>query len=364
MQAKNFRPSYLRIMTLVTAVIVTISALVVGASTSAPVVPKVYPYTSFWWQLEGTLNPTGLVGEVNPRKHYDFDFEDITTSKINTIHAQGALVTCYFEVGTKATWRDDANSFPPAAVASTAPQGWSDERWVDITNPGVGAVMAARMDVSKAKGCDGIEPDWLDSYTYTQQEYDSGNKIHPPTIAQELVYMRFLADQAHQRGMAIALKNVPDMAVRNFADGVAVADVFDWALSEECLTSYNSECANYATFISRNKNVTVAEYNDQVSQTRFTTKMCPKLLGWNYDAYLFDRKNGSSPTLTGKFRIPCRTGVGGTTTTTSVATTTAVPPTTTVTTTTTTTTTTVAPTTVAPTTTLSPCGTLSYPLNS
>jgi len=284
-----------------------------ASSTAYPkqaVIGKTVPYTSFWWQLEGSLNVTGLSSEPNPKKHYDCDFEDVTAANITTIKSQGALVTCYFEVGSAAQWRDDYAQFPESAMSGTAPNNWDDERWVDISNQTVRGIMQARMDASKSKGCQGIEPDWLDNYTYSQKEYDSTEKIKVPTKAQELDYMRFLADEAHKRGMMIALKNVPDLAIEKFSDGQTVADVYDWALIEECTPSYASTCPNLKAFVDRGKAVVVAEYNDQLTKDKFTNQLCSQYNAWNFDAYLFDRSNGGSPTLTGKFRVPCRTGAG------------------------------------------------------
>jgi chitodextrinase len=282
----------------------------VGSYPATATIPRLAPYTSFWWQLENTPKVNALATEANPKKHYDFDYEDVSSAQVATMKSQNALVTCYFEVGTAAQWRPDYNKFPASAVSATDPQNWGDERWIDIMDPTVRSIMAGRMDVSKEKGCQGIEPDWLDNYTYSQAEYDASGKVKVPTKAQQLDYMKFLADEAHKRGMMIALKNVPELAREKFADGRVVADVYDWALIEECLVSYKDTCPNLKAFIERGKNVAVAEYNDQVAQAKFTDTFCPQFNTWNFDGYLFDRKNGGSPTLTGKFRVPCRTGEG------------------------------------------------------
>lgn len=307
-------------VSVITAIAAVIGLVILGflllSSKAAVTIKRAYPFTSFWWQLEvdNGAKITALANDPNPKRHYDFDYEDITAANVSTMHAQGAgvLVTCYFEVGTAAQWRDDYKQFPASAISATDPQGWGDERWIDIMNPTVREIMKKRMDVSRSKGCDGIEPDWLDNYTYSQSEYDSSGKIKVPTLAQQLDYMKFLADEAHARGMMIALKNVPELADDKFANGQIVADVYDWALSEECTFTYKSSCANLKLFIDRNKNVTAVEYNDQVNETTFKNNadFCAKYNSWNYDGILYDRKNGSSPTLTGNYRVVCRTGEG------------------------------------------------------
>lgn len=53
-----------------------------------------------------------------------------------------------------------------------------------------------RLDVAVYKGCDGVEPDNVDGYT--------NNTGFILTAEDQLMYNRFLADEAHERGLLIA----------------------------------------------------------------------------------------------------------------------------------------------------------------
>jgi hypothetical protein len=89
-------------------------------------------------------------------------------------------------------------------------------------------------------------PDNIDAY----QNSGTGFAI---TEADEIVYLRWLSDQAHACGLSIGPKNVPDLAVR-------MQPVFDWALTEDCFLQ--GWCAQLASFIANNKAVFVTEYSD------------------------------------------------------------------------------------------------------
>jgi hypothetical protein len=98
-------------------------------------------------------------------------------------------------------------------------------------------------------------PDNVDGYTN-----QSG---FPLTAGTQLDYNRFLAREAHARGLSVGLKNDLEQV------GDLLAD-FDWALSEECL-KYD-ECSSLTPFITAGKAVFHVEYGAQaLAQT-----VCPK----------------------------------------------------------------------------------------
>ncbi len=75
----------------------------------------------------------------------------------------------------------------------------------------------------------------------------------PLTYADQLAYARWLADEAHARGLAIGLKNAPDMA----ADAV---EVFDSAITEDAF--YYGWIGEMLPFIENEKTVFAAEHMD------------------------------------------------------------------------------------------------------
>ena len=88
--------------------------------------------------------------------------------------------------------------FPKAALAEPL-DGWEGEWWLDVRNSKVRQIMQKRLDLAVSKGCDAVDPDNVDGYTN-----ESG---FPLTASHQLSYDKFLASEAHKRGLAIGLKN-------------------------------------------------------------------------------------------------------------------------------------------------------------
>lgn len=194
------------------------------------------PGVSWYWQLSGTVK-TNMSAKI-----YDIDLWDNSAELFARLKQQGRIVVCYFSAGSYENWRPDAAKFP-SSVLGRALDGWPGERWLNIRATAVRDIMKARMDMARAKGCDALEPDNIDGY--------SNNNGLGLTAADQINYNKFLAREAHTRGMFIALKNSTDLV------GSLVND-FDFAVVEQCY-QYN-ECAAYKPFVTRNKAVLIAEY--------------------------------------------------------------------------------------------------------
>lgn len=203
------------------------------------------PGLEWQWQLQGELD-LSLKVDV-----YDLDLFDTPASTVRALQARGKRVICYFSAGSFEAWRGDAGSFP-AGVKGKKMDGW-DELWLDIRNvQELAPIMRARLELAARKGCDGVEPDNVDAYSN-----DSG---FPLSGADQLTYNRFLASEAHARGLAIGLKNDLEQ-VR------MLEPHFDFAVNEQCFQY--SECALLTPFIKANKAVFGAEYE------RSTASFCP-----------------------------------------------------------------------------------------
>jgi hypothetical protein len=219
---------------------------------------KLLPGTPWYWQLQGTVNTSQAA------KVYDIDLYDNSAATFASLKASGHIVICYFSAGTYEDWRSDANQFPAAALGSSV-DGWPGENWLDVRNATVRSIMAQRMDLAKSKGCDGLEPDNVDGYS---------NKSGFPLTAQDQInFNSFLADQAHARGMIVALKNSTDLVS-------ALVSKFDFAVVEECW-KYN-ECSAYSPFVSQNKAVLNAEY------TAFSSATCTKAAALKFSTVFFN----------------------------------------------------------------------------
>jgi hypothetical protein len=191
------------------------------------------------WQLDTPVDTT-VAAQI-----FDIDLFDNGAATVATLHAGGAQVICYLSAGSWEDWRDDADDFP-AAVLGKDYDGWPGERWLDVRRLDLlGPILQARLDLCRAKGFDGVEPDNIDGYTN-----DTG---FPLTAADQLTFNRWLATEAHARGLSIGLKNDADQV----AD---LLDVFDWALTEDCFAE--GWCADLAPFVAAGKAVLAAEYTD------------------------------------------------------------------------------------------------------
>ncbi len=212
-----------------------------GGSTSGRWQPALF--TPWQWQLTGTIDQN--VDAVM----FDIDLFDVPASTIASLKSKGKRVVCYFSAGSYENWRSDANQFP-SSVLGNGLDGWPGERWLDIRNiTALAPIMGARFDLAKQKGCDGIEPDNIDAYT--------NNTGFPLTGAHQIAYNKWLAEQAHARGLSIALKNDVDQLSQ-------LEPYFDYAVNEQCW-QYN-ECGGYKVFTDKGKPVFNVEYNLSTSQ--------------------------------------------------------------------------------------------------
>jgi endo-alpha-1,4-polygalactosaminidase (GH114 family) len=196
------------------------------------------PGLTWQWQLDDEVD-TSIEAEV-----YDIDLY-APQAVIDELHARGVKVICYISVGSWEDWRPDADRFP-AEVLGRDYDGWPGEKWLDIRRIDLLApIMRARLDLCRAKGFDGVEPDNIEIHT--------NRTGFPLTYADQLAYARWLADEAHARGLAIGLKNAPDMV----ADSLAF---FDFAITEDAY--YYDWIGDLLPFIDAGKAVFAAEYTD------------------------------------------------------------------------------------------------------
>jgi hypothetical protein len=174
---------------------------------------------------------------------YDLDVDDTRASTVAKLHAAGRHVICYVDVGTWESYRADAGDFPSSVLGNPV-DGWPDERWLDIRRLDLLApILRARLDTCAAKGFDAVEPDWLDAY-----DQDTG---FPITKADSLRFDRWVAREAHVRGLSIAQKNAPGLVA-------ALHGTFDFAVVEECFTY--DECEAFLPYLAADHAVLDAEY--------------------------------------------------------------------------------------------------------
>jgi len=228
------------------ASILTAGAALSQCSSAAPTAST----STFWkpsagatWQIQLTGSPidTSVAADV-----YDIDLFDNDHTTISAIQGLNRKVICYFSAGTFEDWRSDAGSFTEADKGG-AMDDWGGEWWLNTNSENVRSIMTERIEQAKNKGCDAIDPDNMDAYNNSDE---SGLDL---TTDDAVDYMRFLADAAHSRGLAIGLKNAGDI----------VEDVLpfvEFEVNEQCVL-YN-ECDAFEPFLAAGKPVFHIEYPD------------------------------------------------------------------------------------------------------
>ena len=198
-----------------------------------------------------------LSGDVDVNRNVDIfniDMEDNAKVVIPALKKKGKKVICYFSAGTYENWRSDAGTFPKSVLGKALPD-WPGEKWLDIRSDALKPIMKKRMDKAQALGCDGIDPDNVDGY--------SNKSGFPLTADDQVKYLKWLASEAHSRGMGIGLKNSLDLISK-----YKLATVFDWAMNEQCY-QYD-ECDKLKPFIANKKPVYIAEY--EYDSTKYCTR--------------------------------------------------------------------------------------------
>jgi len=192
------------------------------------------------WQLKETPVDTTVDADV-----FDIDLVDNDSKVIDDLHMRGRKVICYISVGSWENWRPDKDKFLPEVLGSDY-EGWPGERWLDIRQiEKLAPIMRARLDLCKAKGFDAVEPDNIEVY-----DNDPG---FPILYDDQVRYAKWLASEAHSRGLAIGLKNAPDQ-IQDLLPS------FDFAIMEECFDQ--GWCNQVVPFIEAGKPVFAAEYDD------------------------------------------------------------------------------------------------------
>jgi len=172
---------------------------------------------------------------------YDVDPRVVGAAGVRRLRGEGRRVVCYFSAGSVEAFRGDP-ALPPDVVGRPL-AGYPDERWLDVRRAEVRSKVVSELDRARAGGCDGVEPDNVDAYANP-----SG---FPLTAADQLAFNRFVAREAHRRGLTVGLKNDLDQVP-------GLVDEFDFAVDEQ-YHEYG-ECAALRPFVAAGKPVLNAEY--------------------------------------------------------------------------------------------------------
>lgn len=210
--------------------------------------------TSWQWQLTQPVDQSVNV------VMFDVDLFETDAQVVASLRAKGRKVICYVSVGAWENWRPDASRFPDAVKGKQ--NGWPGERWLDIRRLDILApLLEARLDLCKAKGFDGVEPDNVDGHIA-----DTG---FPLSFQDQLRFNVFIANAAHRRGLSVGLKNdLPQVQ--------QLLPYFDWAMNEECFE--RGRCELLIPFIEAGKAVFHVEY------ALNSREFCPRANAMNFNS--------------------------------------------------------------------------------
>jgi len=101
------------------------------------------------WHIQYNPTPVNPAADV---EYWNLDLFDVDNSTMADLKFQGVFVMCYFSAGSFEDWRPDAVDFPTEVLGRN--NGWPGERWLNISDPRVLAIMKNRMDFGIEKGCE------------------------------------------------------------------------------------------------------------------------------------------------------------------------------------------------------------------
>ncbi|KXL47965.1 glycoside hydrolase family 114 protein, partial [Acidomyces richmondensis BFW] len=223
-----------------------------------------------WWQPPaGTtwdINLSGIFQPPYPANTTALDgdlYANTNASTWTAVRSANYKTICYFSAGSFENWRPDAGEFNKSTDIGAPLDGWNGEWWLNTNSPNVRRIMLQRLDLAQKQGCDAVDPDNVDAY-------DNGGGGFNLTAADAVNYVKFLAAEAHARGMGAGLKNAEAIIPHVLAD-------VDFQVNEQCLQY--QECGESRPFIDAGKPVFEIEYTKKNSDkpskdSRWVQRIC------------------------------------------------------------------------------------------
>ncbi|CEO99614.1 hypothetical protein PBRA_007347 [Plasmodiophora brassicae] len=184
---------------------------------------------------------------------WDIDPEQLDQDQIpalmDGLRSSNRYIICYVNVGSLDASAVDAGAFQdiePSIVGNPYPN-WPAESFLDIRREETRSLMKARFQRMASYGCQGIDADNVDSYSYK-----TGLGLD---VSDALDYMNWIVDTVHGLGMSIGLKNSADLVAPNH-----LAASFDFAVVEACAET--GDCPKFDPFIQAGKPVFAVEYTN------------------------------------------------------------------------------------------------------
>ncbi len=171
------------------------------------------------------------------------DLADALPDEITTVKNNGAAAVCYFNGGSIDVEDEDFDSVAPLVIGrklETEPTA----RWLDLRNiDEIAPMIRGRLDRCRDKGFDAALIGNLENYLF-RSGFPIGER-------QQIAFNRFIADEAHKRGLSIGLWNSRSQIA-------PLADSYDFILVSGCFE--DGWCNETGAFIEMGKPAFVVEF--------------------------------------------------------------------------------------------------------
>ncbi|GAC1424946.1 MAG: endo alpha-1,4 polygalactosaminidase [Flavisolibacter sp.] len=217
-----------------------------------------------WWKPNNIQSFDWYLGKATIQDQFstsivDLDAFETSPDIVISLHSKSKKIIAYLSVGTIENNRPDSSLVPKELIGNIYTQ-WPNEKWLDIRQiEKLRPWITSRLDMIKAKGFDGVEPDNLDAY----EQSNTGFSISEQDTRK---FLDFLILEAHNRGLSIGQKNLPTFS-KDYSSK------FDWALIEDAFVQGWQD--SLSVYIAGNKPVFAVEYTDVVNAVDFQNKICP-----------------------------------------------------------------------------------------
>ncbi len=243
------------------------------------------------WDWQIGARDKALISTPAGAKLMDIDLFATSAAKVASLKVQGTYTVCYINAGSYQPSLPDSSQYPHSLFLQADPN-WPGEYFLNITdifkaNSSLAKILKARLQLCKDKGFDAVEPDNLQN-----DENVSGGRV---TRQQQIDFNGWIADMAHEYGLAVFQKNGPDKILLKDRTGKMMVDKFDGILNEEC--QQFGECASLSEYVKRGKLALNTEYSQ--------TPNCVRSRELKINTMKRDR-GLSSPSMPGYKRISCQ----------------------------------------------------------
>lgn len=216
-----------------------------GTPTPTPPTPPLRTPTAAAWKPKPTDSwDYNRIPQIQPSVNGRVQVVDmwgVSSLYARDVREAGARVVCTFSAGWVNHTDPDLKRLQDELGNQV--EGWHGIWWLDIGSETVRQVMVSRLETALTLGCDGVAPENLDGY-----RADTGFGL---TREATVEYIKWLAHEAHSRGLAFGLKNAVELIPDVHAD-------MDFAVNESCHET--NECSSYAPFQDAGKAVFNAEF--------------------------------------------------------------------------------------------------------